>query len=488
MRAHSSSDVAVIIMSGEAESKGDFFSSGPGGSSGGEGGSTASLVEPEDNKDAYGNTYKLPSGKDFVHRFSPMKKVGEETVAYKHSLQLQNKDEEIIKYAKDNFKTVIVLLQNDIPTEIGSLKIDPGIDAILLAGRLGNYGHEQIGYVLNGSVNPSGRTVDLWAWDHSGRPSWFNDGNTNNIFRNATQESESDVSNMGITSAFRVGEGSIYYERSEAYSKADDETYPYYKRRPHATGEITPHVFTVQYEEDIYTGYRYYETAATEVALGNYAAAGYGTDGEAFYYDSVIYPFGYGLSYTSFEWEVVSSDLSEWARVLASENSSINFQTGEITVKVKVTNVGLVPGKDVVEIYGHAPYYKNGVSKAEHVLVGFEKTGIIQPGKSQVVTVSVNVQDLASYDYLDANGNGNTGYELDKVADADSKGNPLHDSTGKYQLRLMKNSHEYGNDDAAEMTIDLASPSRDYFLKLDDFTGNSVDNLFSGKDINNTLG
>lgn len=490
-RAHAASDVAIILISGESEATQDAWSSGPGG--GGEGTSSASLTEKEDNREGSGATgeeFTLPSGKKFEHYASPTKAEDGQDVAYKHNMQLTNADEDIVLYAKENFDKVIVILQNDVPSEIGYLQYDEEIDAILLSGRIGKYGFDQIGKVLNGSVNPSGRTVDLWAWDITGRPSWYNDGNANNIYNSAKAENESVIGNMAITSAFRVTQDSVYADRSNEYAKAhggnEAEEYQYYKRATHASGDITPYIYTVEYEEDIYTGYRFYETAATEVEKGNYLSTEY-TDGETYYNDAVIYPFGHGISYTEFEWKVVGTDLTAWDAVVDSTETDITTQTGTMKVKVEVTNVGNVAGMDVVEIYGHAPYYLNGVSKAEHELVGFEKTGMIQPGKSQIVTVEVNVQDLAAYDYLDANGNGNTGYELDKVADTDTNGNVLHDSTGGYELRVMKDSHNYGNGNSEGMVIALKAPTTDKNLKVDDFSGNEVDNQFSGKDINNTL-
>lgn len=486
VRAHANSDVAIVMMSGSMES----------GNGEGEGQSSASLTELEDN--TYGSEKAtLPSGEAFEHANSPTKTENGETKEYKHNLQMLNADEQVLEYAKANFKKVIVLLTNDIPTEIGALQYDDGIDAILLSGHFGKYGYEQIGYVLNGSVNPSGRTVDLWAWDITGRTSWFNDGNTNNIYRTATQTDNAVIGNMGFQSAFRIsGTDSEYYERSVARAAqlngegAAAEAYPYYLRQQHATGDIAEFVYNVQYEEDIYQGYRYYETGAAEVLKGThtgvnaeiYPATAEGA--EKWYNDQVIYSFGYGLSYTDFEWEIVDTDLEAWNEV--KKGGNIEKATGKMTITVKVTNVGSVAGMDVVEIYGHAPYYKNGIEKAEHELVGFEKTGTIQPGKSQLVKVEVNVQDLAAYDYLDANGNGNTGYELDAIGETDAAGNKLHDTTGKYELRVMKNSHEYGN--GAGMTIVLDDVNDEANLKVDDFSGNTVGNLFSGDDINNTLG
>ena len=476
-RSHEASDVAIITIHSVVRAKGD--GNGP---SGGEGNSTASIGDKEDNKDPSGNPYTYEDGTPFTHKHQPYKlkdKTQPDTEAnreyYKTSLQLSDTDEKVVAYAKEHFDKVIVMLKNGSPSEVGILQADEGIDAILLVGNLGTHGYDEIGKVLNGTVNPSGRTVDLWAWDITGRPTWFNDGNSNNIFPNPQAEKDAEVKGMAVTSVFRT--------------KAADGTYPYYKRVQHTTSDIVPYVYTVMYEEDIYTGYRYYETAAAEAAKNNY---------DGFVYEhEVLYPFGYGLSYTDFAWEIVDTDTEDWGKdPYAAEGATPYKNGGKMTVTVKVTNTGKVAGKDVVQIYGHAPYYQGGVEKAEHELIGFEKTDLIQPGCSDTVKITVNIQDLASYDYADANGNGKMTYELDKVAATDSKEHPIHDSTGHYELRVMRNSHDYGNGDNSVynaesnktgMVVRLADLEKDIILNKDDFAGTDVHNLFSGDDINNTL-
>ena len=151
--------------------------------------------------------------------------------------------------------------------------------------------------------------------------------------------------------------------------------------------------YYVDYSEGIYVGYRYYETAAA--------------DGLINYDEAVIYPFGYGLSYTTFEQTLAS--VREW--------------DGEITVDVNVRNTGSTAGKEVVQIYFTAPYDKNeGIEKAHVELIGFAKTDVIEPGATESVSVSFNIDDMAAYDYL-----GEGCYVL---------------SAGDYEIKLMKNSHE----------------------------------------------
>ena len=148
----------------------------------------------------------------------------------------------------------------------------------------------------------------------------------------------------------------------------------------------------VEYAEGIYVGYRYYETAAADGMI-DYAAA-------------VQYPFGYGLSYTSFEQNI----------------ESYSAEAGVITMQVKVTNTGDAAGKDVAQVYYTAPYTPGGIEKAHVVLAGFAKTGLLQPGESEILTISFPAEEMASFDSKGAGC-----YVLE---------------TGRYEIKLMRNAHE----------------------------------------------
>ncbi|MGN0805965.1 MAG: glycoside hydrolase family 3 C-terminal domain-containing protein [Candidatus Coproplasma sp.] len=270
-----------------------------------------------------------------------------------HQLMLNVNEKALIEAVKAaNFGKIIVLVNCPTSMQIPELDADDKIDAIMYIGMPGQYGLEALGGVLNGEVSPSGRTVTAWAADFTKSPTFANV---------ATK-----------------------------------------------TGSIDG-VASVEYEEGIYLGYKYYETAFAEAQNGNYT--GFDYDAE------VVYPFGYGLSYTTF------------SQKLLTDNYGIVGKSFDdyIDVKVEVTNTGTVAGKEVVQIYSHAPYYENGIEKSEVVLVGFAKTGLIASGESQTVTVSVRVGDLASFDWNDANGDNWYGYETE---------------AGDYELRLQKNSHE----------------------------------------------
>ena len=281
--------------------------------------------------------------------------------ATSHYLELDKNEKDMIDLACDNFDKVIVLINSAAPIECGFLK-DSKIDAALWIGYLGANGADAIGSILCGDISPSGRTVDTFAVDFTKDPTWNNFGNN------------------------LVADGNRYMT-SEGGLQARNAWF-------------------VEYREGIYSGYRYYETRGyTEQLAGN---AGW-------YSENVVYPFGYGLSYTQFSWEVTD------CRVTA-EN---------IEVDVKVTNTGDYAGKDVIELYFTPPYVNGGIEKPHVVLADFVKTDMLQPGSgdrsSETYTLSCNIRDMASYDYSDANRNGFSGYELEG---------------GNYILRIMRNSHD----------------------------------------------
>ncbi len=300
------------------------------------------------------------------------------------------------------FERVIIVVNSSAIMELTFLT-DPSyfqyhenIDACLWMGYPGNSGAIALGSVLNGSVNPSGRTVDTYAAHLKDNPSFVNFGDN--------QVENGDRYNVD-------GNDKMYY--------------------------------FVDYEEGIYVGYKYYETRGF-------------TDGEAWYKDNVIYPFGYGLSYTDFSWEVVDKTSIVNSTIDASERYE---------VQVAVTNIGDIAGKEVVELYGHAPYYDGEIEKAQVVLVDFVKTDLLKPGESQVVTLTFEPYYLASYDYNDANNNGFSGYELD--ASTDSNG---------YSLYVSKNAHEM----VESIPFNVGPEGIRY--ELDPVTGHVVENLYTDQE------
>ena len=215
-------------------------------------------------------------------------------------LKLDENEKKMIEEAGKSFDKVVVLLNVATSMEINDIAADNTVDAILWLGFPGNSGMMALGPILNGEVNPSGRTVDTFATLES-NPTWNNFGGE-----------------VGMTDKYS---GDAYLQPSGRLGNVD-------------TG-----VYFVDEEEDIYVGYRYYETAYAEAQNGNY---------DAFHYDeAVAYPFGYGLSYTNFAWKLKNADALP--KTLGADTS--------MTVEVEVTNDPAgVPGRDVVELYVTPPY------------------------------------------------------------------------------------------------------------------------------------
>ncbi len=288
-----------------------------------------------------------------------------------HQLELSKEEKDLLAHAKENFDNVIVLINSANVMELGELEADENVDAIVWMAYPGSRGTDALADILNGSINPSGHTVDTWPTDLTKDPT----------FNNTLP---------------------IAYENVSA-SNALAATY------------------SVEYEEGIYVGYRYYETLFAEEA-NLIPSEGTAVDNSMFskeYRDTVVYPFGYGLSYASFSQSI--KDVKE--------------ENGNITVTVTVTNTqqtGGYAGKDVVQVYYNAPYgdeVNNGstLEKANVVLVGYTKTATLQPGESADYEVTFAVEDMASYDYKTEQS-----YVLDP---------------GKYTISVRKNAHQiYGID------------------------------------------
>ncbi len=266
----------------------------------------------------------------------------------RHYLELSAYEEEMISVAKKCCDKVIVVLNTANAMELGFVD-DDEIDACLLVGMTGLTGVNSLISVLKGDVNPSGRTVDTYAYNSESSPSFATAGYDD-----------------GKSGAKKYSEAEVLYGEKGYY-----DAY-------------------VDYTDGIYVGYRYYETAAAEGVID--------------YEKTVQYPFGYGLSYTDFSWSV--ADVSP---VAGSELE----KDGKITVSVNVKNTGKRAGKDVVQLYYTAPYISGGIEKSHVVLAAFAKTPLLKPKESATVELSFYVRDMASYDCYDKNGNGNCGYELD---------------------------------------------------------------------------
>ena len=329
----------------------------------------------------------------------------------RHYLELDKNERALLEHiCAQDFAHVIVLFNGSNNIDMAFLKIpsDPAynskIDAAMLIGSPGATGIMALGRILNGSVNPSGHLTDTIYTHYDQDPTWQNFGD------NGTHADDSSYGDAYIVN-----------------------------------GEMKPY-FSVAYEEGIYLGYRYYETRYAEMEK---VAAG---SGEAWYNQNVLYPFGYGLSYTTFEQSVSNKSALE-AAALANE---------DFTVDVHVKNTGTKAGKQVVQLYASAPYEAGEIEKAHKVLVGFAKTDKLEPGAEQTVQITVTPYDFASFDSEDANENDFKGYELE---------------AGNYTFYMGDNAHNNSDSFVKNLAADVR-------FENDPVTGTKVEPVFykSAKD------
>ncbi len=304
--------------------------------------------------------------------------------ASRHYLQLDRNERDLIKHIGESgkFQRIIVLLNGSNYIDLGFLyertnsaeynEYGKYVDAVINIGSPGANGIIALGEILSGKVNPSGHTVDTVYTNYDKDPTWQNFGG------NFSED------------------GDIYMTTSGSNTK----------------------YYVVEYEENIYVGYRYYETRGH-------------IDGEDWYNANVVYPFGYGLSYTSFTQEIVNTAALESAPLTYGENDDFD-------VEIKVKNTGTVAGKQVVELYAEAPFIANGIEKAHKVLVGFAKTDKLQPGAEETVKITVDPYSFASFDNHDKNANGFKGYELEKGNYIFHAGTDAHHDFGTFTKSLAE--------------------------------------------------
>lgn len=308
-----------------------------------------------------------------------------------HYLQLDKNETDMLNEACENFDSVIVVVNSASPIELGFLD-DPShyaynqkIKSALWLGHPGVSGINSLGKVINGDVNPSGKTIDTFSRDFKQDPTWNNFGNN---------------------------------------LKADGNRYMVDNQKKNA--------YFVEYREGVYVGYRYYETRGF-------------TGGETWYKNNVVYPFGYGKSYTDFEWTV---EIPQDAGTNLTENS-------EISINVKVKNIGNRAGKDVVQLYYTSPYKDGEIEKSHIVLGDFVKTDLLESQEEKTYTLKISARDMASYDYNDANHNDFKGYELDE---------------GAYSIKIMSDAH------TVKETINYNVENNIKYSN--DENGKAVENLF----------
>jgi len=266
-------------------------------------------------------------------------------------LQLSKTERDMIDLVTSNFKKVTLVYNGANTFQFDFLNDYPQIQSVVWCPPAGQTGFSALGEVLAGETNPSGKTSDTFLKDLTKSVSYNNFG-------------KFEYTNMADKAA---------------------------KYKGFTGDDVTAIPGFVNYSEGIYVGYKFYETASDEGLIN--------------YDDTVAFPFGYGLSYTSFDQKL----------------DSVKYKGGKVTVTATVTNTGDKAGKDVVEVYYNPPYTDGGIEKASKNLAGFEKTKELQPGESQKVTVKFDDDDMASYDYK-----GVKAYVLEK---------------GDYDISIQSDSH-----------------------------------------------
>lgn len=340
-----------------------------------------------------------------------------------HYLELDAYEKEIIKFLGESYDNVIILVNSNNAFELGFINDSQtykNIKAVVNfpgAGRTGTYG---LGYMLRGEdkdgkeISPSGHLVDTFVYDNFSSPAMQNFGDA--AF---TDENGRVIMYWG---------NDVMYSNGQ-YGNASDNINEDAGRCP---------FYFVTYNEGIYIGYKYYETRYEDVVLGREHV------GEYDYADTVVFPFGYGKSYTNFIWE----------NFTASDADA----NGDITVSLTVRNNGTRAGKDVVQLYYQAPYTaydeQNHVEKAAVNLAGFVKTGLIAPGGTENVTLTVNVKDFDSYD-----DSGKGGYILE---------------SGDYYVTAAGDAHTAVNNILKAKAEDGINIALDKMVETSAVTGNSA--------------
>lgn len=300
-------------------------------------------------------------------------------------LQTSVEEENILNLLSDNFEKVIAVLNTCNNMHLNFLR-DDRVDAALFVGATGQSGAKSIAKILKGDITPSGKTTNTYVYDPTTDPTWAN--------RLKNQEN-------------------------------------------------------IQYSEDIYFGYKWYETAQEEKFFANVDNE-YGKG----YKGTVQFSFGYGLSYTTFDWEMTDISLPSGGRLQ---------QDSRINMTFSVTNSGDRKGKDVIQIYCTPQYREGGIEKPYVRLVAFAKTALLQPGETQKdITLSFTAYDLSSYDAYDKNDNAAATYEIDK---------------GEYEIKIMTDAHSLADIDNAVIKY---YTDEDIIFDCDPKTRKPVENRLTG--------
>lgn len=375
----------------------------------------------------------------------------------KHALELSDNEQALFDELHSYFDKILILINSSNIFECNQFINDPKVAGILWIGNPGVTGLKAVGEILNGEVNPSGRTVDTWTRDFTKDPSFQNFSDNRHNTGVVIPDRKGRQAHQSADTMFNAdGTPMRDYGVCKTYMDTSNPNYledPQYKVVNGGLNGVKPASF-VSYEEGIYNDYRYYETRYADMLKvnKNQADAWYNSQ------EGVVFPFGYGLSYTTFKQEIVG--IKPAANTVLDENSDL------VEVSVKVSNLGDVAGKDAVQLYWKAPYTVGGIEKADHVLCAFDKTDLIYPGKSQTIHLTFHLEDVADYDYLDANNNNHVGYELE---------------AGDYAVMCMKNAHESYDEKP------LKVKNGGIVYENDRVTGNEVTNRFTDRGFYSSL-
>lgn len=352
---------------------------------------------------------------------------------FERPLALSKYEKDMIELAKQHSNgKVVVMLNSDMTLEIEELKQDPEISAIVWTGLPGAYGFLSVVDVLSGTVNPSGHLADTYAVNSVSAPAMHNFGI--NLYTNNSQTGDVAELNGGNKADWFVVEG-----------------------------------------EGIYIGYKYYETRYEDLILGRGNAdsnAGSSTEGAWDYESEVSYPFGYGMSYTTFEQKLRSVEVDIGGK-------------GKAVVEVK--NTGNVAGKAVVQLYVQSPYTKGGLEKSAIQLLDFGKTDVLEPGASQELSIEFDPQYMASYDEDAVKANGTEGaWVLDEGDYYFSIGNGAHEALNNVLAAKTGNAVELTAITLDEK-IDAENTVKVTLQKDIETYSKNVQNAFQDADINHLI-
>ena len=267
-------------------------------------------------------SYEGPYNTEGRSGASGMSEYADDMDASKHYLELSNRERATLEALDAKFDKIIVIINVAGAMELGFInEFDSIKAAVLVAGGPGQSGFDSLGELLVGKANFSGKTADIYLSDLTTAPNWNNFGH-------------------------------FEYTNMSEFTSESQRTVPTF----------------VNYNENIYVGYRFWETAAVE--------------GKVDYASAVVYPFGYGLSYTTFKQTL----------------DSVNYAGDTVTVTVTVENTGKVAGKDIVQVYYNPPYTNGGIEKSTANLIAFDKTDVLEPGAKETIELSWDVTEMASYD------------------------------------------------------------------------------------------